>query len=184
MVVKTTVALTTNLEVAMNDFGKEFSIIHRYSRVYMSKMLMEYNIPGRAVPYFMEICAYPGISQEQIAKNLRIDKGAVARTVKAMVDAGVVERRQNPEDKRGYQLYPTDKMKKINMKNEEAREKLNKVLTEGMSEGEIQICRMLLQKMAENLINAVSGDTELRAHEAMIEGKISKDIRRKLREER
>ena len=53
MVVKTTVALTTNLEVAMNDFGKEFSIIHRYSRVYMSKMLMEYNIPGRAVPYFM-----------------------------------------------------------------------------------------------------------------------------------
>ena len=184
MVVKTTVALTTNLEVAMNDFGKEFSIIHRYSRVYMSKMLMEYNIPGRAVPYFMEICAYPGISQEQIAKNLRIDKGAVARTVKTMVDAGVVERRQNPDDKRGYQLYPTEKMKKINMKNEEAREKLDKVLTEGMSEGEIQICRMLLQKMAENLINAVSGDTELRAHEAMIEEKISKDIRRKLREER
>ena len=56
----------------MNDFGKEFSIIHRYSRVYMSKMLMEYNIPGRAVPYFMEICAHPGISQEQIAKNLKI----------------------------------------------------------------------------------------------------------------
>ena len=53
-----------------------------------------------------------------------------------------------------------------------------------MSEEEIQICRMLLQKMAENLINAVSGDTELRAHEAMIEEKISKDIRRKLREER
>lgn len=72
----------------MNDFGKEFSIIHRYSRVYMSKLLMEYNIPGRAVPYFMEICAHPGISQEQIAKNLKIDKGAVARIVKAMLDAG------------------------------------------------------------------------------------------------
>lgn len=168
----------------MNDFGREFSIIHRYSRVYISKLLMEYNIPGRVVPYFMEICTSPGISQEQIAKNLKIDKGAVARTVKAMVDAGLVERRQNPDDKRGYQLYPTEKMKKINERNEEAREKLDKVLTEGMSAGEIQICRMLLQKMSENLIKAVSGDTELRAHEAMLEERISKNIRKKLREER
>ncbi len=168
----------------MNDFGKEFSIIHRYSRVYMSKLLMEYNIPGRAVPYFMEICAHPGISQEQIAKNLKIDKGAVARTVKAMVDADVVERRHNPDDKRGYKLYPTEKMKELNKKNEEAREKLEKVLTEGMSAEEIQMCSMLLKKMAENLVNAVSGDCELRAHEAMIEEKISKNIRRILREER
>ena len=152
----------------MNDFGKEFSIIHRYSRVYMSKLLMEYNIPGRAVPYFMEICAHPGISQEQIAKNLKIDKGAVARIVKAMLDSGIVERRHNPDDK----------------KNEEAREKLEKVLTEGMSEEEIQMCSMLLKKMAENLVNAVSGDCELRAHEAIIEKKISKNIRRILREER
>ena len=164
----------------MNDFGKEFSIIHRYSRVYMSKLLMEYNIPGRAVPYFMEICAHPGISQEQIAKNLKIDKGAVARIVKA----GIVERRHNPDDKREYQLYPTEKMKELNKKNEEAREKLEKVLTEGMSEEEIQMCSMLLKKMAENLVNAVSGDCELRAHEAMIEEKISKNIRRILREER
>ena len=53
----------------MNDFGKEFSIIHRYSRVYMSKLLMEYNIPGRAVPYFMEICAHPGISRSRLQKS-------------------------------------------------------------------------------------------------------------------
>ena len=46
------------------------------------------------------------------------------------------------------------------------------------------MCSMLLQKMAENLVNAVSGDCELRAHEAMLEEKINKDIRRKLREER
>ena len=76
------------------------------------------------------------------------------------------------------------KMKDLNKKNEEAREKLEKVLTEGMSEEEIQMCSMLLKKMAENLVNAVSGDCELRAHEAMIEEKISKNIRRILREER
>lgn len=168
----------------MNDFGKEFSIIHRYSMVYMSKLLMEYNIPGRVVPYFMEICASPGISQEQIANDLKIDKGAVARTVKIMVDAELVIREQNSEDKRCYCLYPTEKMKKINKKNEEARAKLEKVLTEGMSDEEIQICSRFLQQMAGNLINAVSGDCELRAHEAMLEEKISKDLRRRLREER
>ena len=46
------------------------------------------------------------------------------------------------------------------------------------------MCSMLLKKMAENLVNAVSGDCELRAHEAMFEEKISKNIRRILREER
>ncbi len=75
-------------------------------------------------------------------------------------------------------------MKKINEKNEEAREKLDKVLMEGMSAEEIQMCRTLLQKMAQNLVNAVSGDTELRAHEAMLEEKICRNIRKKLREER
>lgn len=156
----------------MNDFGKEFSIIHRYGMVYMSKMLMEYNVPGRVVPYFMEICAFPGISQEQIAQHLKIDKGAVARTVKVMIDTGLVERKTNPKDKREYQLYPTEKMRKINKKNEEAREKFDRVLTEGMSTDEIHLCRTLLEKMSENLVNAVSADTELRAHEAMLEAKI------------
>lgn len=168
----------------MNDFGKEFSIIHRYSMVYMSKLLMEYNIPGRVVPYFMEICASPGISQEQIANDLKIDKGAVARTVKIMVDAELVIREQNPEDKRCYCLYPTEKMKKINQKNEEARAKLEEVLTEGMSEEEIQICGRFLQQMAGNLINAVSGDCELREHKVMLEEKISKELKKRLREER
>lgn len=168
----------------MIDFGKEFSIIHRYSMVYMSKMLMEYNISGRVVPYFVEICKAPGISQEQIAKNLKIDKGAVARTVKAMVDEDLVDRKSNPDDKRGYKLYPTEKMLIINEKNEEARLKLEKVLTAGMSEGEIQICQILLQKIADNLVNAVSGDSELRAHEALLERQITKEIRKIMREGR
>lgn len=59
--------------------------------------------------YLQEICANPGISQEQLARTICINKSNVARQAAALEEDGFVERRPCGEDKRVMRLYPTEK---------------------------------------------------------------------------
>lgn len=59
--------------------------------------------------YLIEICSNPGISQEQLAKSICINKSNVARQAAALEDAGFIERRPCGMDKRIMRLYPTQK---------------------------------------------------------------------------
>lgn len=59
--------------------------------------------------YLTEICSRPGISQEQLAKSICINKSNVARQAAALEEGGFVERRACGKDKRIMRLYPTEK---------------------------------------------------------------------------
>ena len=59
--------------------------------------------------YLQEICANPGISQEQLAKTICINKSNVARQAAALEEGGFLERRSCGNDKRILRLYPTEK---------------------------------------------------------------------------
>ena len=59
--------------------------------------------------YLTEIYSRPGISQEQLAKSICINKSNVARQAAALEEGGFVERRACGKDKRIMRLYPTEK---------------------------------------------------------------------------
>lgn len=59
--------------------------------------------------YLLNICADPGISQEQLAKNICINKSNVARQAAALEEGGFIRREPCEQDKRVMRLYPTEK---------------------------------------------------------------------------
>jgi len=59
--------------------------------------------------YLLNICANPGISQEQLAKNICINKSNVARQIVVLEEGGFVRREPCEQDKRVMRLYPTEK---------------------------------------------------------------------------
>ena len=59
--------------------------------------------------YLYRICACPGITQDQLAKQIFFNKSNVARQLAALEEDGFVERRPSPEDKRAMLVYPTQK---------------------------------------------------------------------------
>lgn len=59
--------------------------------------------------YLFHICASPGITQDQLARQIFINKSNVARQLAVLEEAGFVERRPAKEDKRAMQVYPTQK---------------------------------------------------------------------------
>ncbi len=59
--------------------------------------------------YLTTVCRCPGITQDQLARRIFINKSNVARQLAVLEEEGFVERRPSPDDKRAIQVFPTQK---------------------------------------------------------------------------
>ena len=139
----------------MREYGRELSIIHRYSRIYMSRTMEAYGISGRLIPYIMLLSSSPGITQDAVARKFQIDKGSVARTIALLVEKGLATKKENPDNKRENLIYPTGKMIEISKRVKDSDKEFDAVLYRGFTEDEKKQVAGLLSRMSENLIEAI-----------------------------
>lgn len=52
-----------------------------------------------------------GITQDEIVNDLGIDKGAVTRIIKSLIDKGLIEKNRDKVDKRCNRVFLTEKGK-------------------------------------------------------------------------
>lgn len=56
----------------------------------------------------LQMCeGQPGITQQQLARQSGRDKGQIARMVRDLLDTGLLQREDHPEDRRSHCLRPT-----------------------------------------------------------------------------
>ena len=106
--------------------------------------------------YLQEICARPGISQEQLAESICINKSNVARQAAALEEAGFIERRTCGKDKRIMRLYPTEKTLELLPQIDEIMDHWQRTLTQDLTEEE----QALLEKMLSQLLQRASAYLE------------------------
>lgn len=146
-----------NICVDMKDdkagfsYGKSFSIIYRHGKIIHERMLRQLNISGPQIWYLKEIHENPGISQEDISQDYHIDKGSVSRAVKKLSESGLVKIESNPEDKRAYRLFLTEKAENIYGCCTKQMRFMKRHIEKGMSGEEIETFRRLLAKVTENM---------------------------------
>lgn len=100
--------------------------------------------------YIMLACEKDGLSQENISAELKIDKSAVARTIKQLEDEGYVLRKVSNEDKRQYCIYATEKAKNIYKDMADTVEAGDDYLMEGLTDIEEELLNSLLDKIINN----------------------------------
>jgi len=88
---------------------KGFGILYRTYLSYISKSLTVINLSFSDSVFLVNIGDKEGISQEEIASFLAIDKAAIARSVKSMEKTGYVRTKRSNTDKRAKELYLTDR---------------------------------------------------------------------------
>ena len=93
----------------MSQIIQDISKIARWGVAYRSEKFAPMGLKACHDRYLTEICASPGISQEQLSKNISFNKSNVARQVAALEESGFIERRTCGKDKRVMRLYPTEK---------------------------------------------------------------------------
>ena len=93
----------------MNHIIRDITEITRCGVEYRTEKFAPLGLKACHGSYLQEICANPGISQEQLAKTICINKSNVARQAAALEEGGFLQRCSCGEDKRVMRLYPTEK---------------------------------------------------------------------------
>lgn len=104
--------------------------------------------PGQA-PYILTLCHTPGLSQEQIARRIYIDKSNVTRHLGTLEREGFVERKQSETDRRVTLVYPTQKAYDIYPYVRQITREWNEYLTDGWTDEEIETLKSLLDRVSE-----------------------------------
>lgn len=88
-----------------------YNITHiaRCAAQYQSEEMAPFGLKACHASYLVTICRHPGITQDQLAKRIFINKSNVARQLVVLEEGGFVERRPSPDDKRATLVYPTQK---------------------------------------------------------------------------
>ncbi|NHC41945.1 MarR family transcriptional regulator [Bacillus sp. MM2020_1] len=129
-------------------FGKLISQINRQNQKFLTKELKAYQIGGGGQHSFLiEILRRPGINQDQLTSELKFDKATTARAAKQLEEAGYIERRVDKEDRRSYQLYPTQKGLEFHPTLQNILETSNLLLTSGLTKEEKDQLFTLLRKL-------------------------------------
>ena len=87
----------------------QLNAIARCSAQYRNEQLEPLGLKSIHASYLLHICADPGISQEQLARRIYINKSNVARQLATLEENGFVQRAPCPSDRRIMRLYPTEK---------------------------------------------------------------------------
>lgn len=112
--------------------------------------------------FVFRICHSPGSSQEQLAKDLYLEKSTVARALNTLEESGYISRTPNPEDKRQSLVFPTEKMHAILPEVHAVADEWNCLITRDISEEELAVFTSVLARIEKSATDAVTqrGDEE------------------------
>ncbi len=93
----------------MPDLMHHITDIARCAALFRQEELAALGLKSCHASYLCAVCSCPGITQDQLARRIFINKSNVARQLVVLEEDGFVERRPSPEDKRAIQVFPTQK---------------------------------------------------------------------------
>lgn len=91
------------------------------------------------------------LHQEQLAELLDIGKAAISRAVASLESKGYIKRMREPDDKRAYNVYLTDKALAVSNKIEAAYHRLYEAAKMNITAEEAHNLETLLEKIAANI---------------------------------
>ena len=123
--------------------------IFRNTQSYLDKVLKKYNLTSGAYPYIFTLEKNEGISQIKISNEIGNDKAMSTRTINKLIKNDFIYRQQDEQDSRAYKLYLTKKAKKIIPELHREIDSIIGLITEDLSEKELDITMASLEKIFE-----------------------------------
>ncbi len=131
----------------MLKFMKTLNNISRSQAVYRHGKISANDLQSGHYSYVLCICREPGRSQEEIAKDLCVNKSTVARNLNCLEENGYILRKSLPSDKRQFSVYPTEKMLAVLPEIKAASMDWMSLLSEGIPQNRLEVFNEVLQQM-------------------------------------
>lgn len=146
----------------MSKFMKMLNNISRSQAVYRRSRISADDLPSCHYAFVLAICREPGRSQEELAKELCLNKSTVARSLNSLEEKNYISRSSLPNDKRQLSVYPTEKMLSVLPDVKNASVEWMKLLSEGIPENELEIFNSVLERMESRAREIVEEQEESR----------------------
>ena len=126
--------------------------IYRSHLAYMIKELEDYRIGSGQFDFLMVLYHKDGVSQENLAKILKVSKATSTRAIQSLEKEGYVYRQRDENDLRAYKVYLTEKGKEIRSVVLEKLISFVDTLLSDFTPEEKEIFRQLVQKASFKLL--------------------------------
>ncbi|MBO7250929.1 MAG: MarR family transcriptional regulator [Clostridia bacterium] len=146
----------------MPRFMKMLNNISRSQAIYRHARVSAEDLQSGQYAFVLAICRAPGRSQEEIARELCINKSTVTRNLNCLEEKGYIKRELLPSDKRQFAIYPTEKMQAVLPEVRAVSRKWMDQLSEGIPEDELYIFNSVLERMETKAREIIEGQEELR----------------------
>lgn len=133
----------------MPSIMRQINVISRCGAQYRTARLEATGLAGYQGNYLLCVCKNPGISQEQVARRIYVNKSTATRALSALEALGYVERHQSETDRRVILVYPTEKALEILPLIQQVNCEWTEYITEGFSPDELDQFLQMMERVFE-----------------------------------
>lgn len=129
------------------------SAIQKSNRLLQLKLKKEF-LKRRSVIYLIAIFLNQGITMQDLALLMQVDKGTITKTIKSLCAAGVIKKLQDEKDKRIWHLYSADNFDEFYLEINSQYNQICSSLFNNYSEEKIELLKSYITRITNN-INAL-----------------------------
>ena len=128
--------LPTKEDETVDSFVKMVNRIARLSAFYREKEFKKLGLGEMHHAYILTVCGEPGISQEELACKIFVNKSNVARQAAQLEQKGFILRQSDTHDARKLRLFPTEKAQSLAPEIREILRNWNQTLLDEIPSGQ------------------------------------------------
>ena len=136
-----------------NSFGRILGVAHTSMFRYLSKLMKNQNLP--ITPEQFSVLSHlwqkDGLQQTELALCTNRNRANVTRIIDILEREGIVERRDDENDRRVFRIYLTDKGKSLREVTAKCAEQSIKDSLKGLTKDEVDTCTKVLLKIKSNV---------------------------------
>lgn len=132
----------------MNQAGTYISVLMRQLNLFLSHELSEVEITASELMYLSQLYTRDGLTQDEMATKISVDKAATTRTIQGMEKKGLIVRDSNEKDHRSKCVYLTDKAKQMEEHIREIQKKWSDYIMQDMTVSEAELFAKQLKQMS------------------------------------
>ena len=131
----------------IRDLTMNLYTIIRCTHNYYARELRKLNITMGQFPFIMGVVENEGISQEKLSQTIMISKSTTAAIIRQLLDAGLITRAVDPNDRRNFRLFATEKALDLVPKIQDVINKCHSEILKDLSPIEAAVFLELVSKV-------------------------------------
>ncbi|EKA7348824.1 MarR family transcriptional regulator [Vibrio vulnificus] len=134
-----------------SSFGWLINVIANHATKEFDKRLKEHGLTVALWPTLMCLWEKEGMTQREIAQMSKVESSTTTRTLDKLEALGLVERQPDPESRRSFRIFLTDKGKALKSEVIHLPVEVNESLLSTLADSEQEALLSALQKLVDGI---------------------------------